>query len=266
MKQLTGEALKEYQLNILDIVAEFCEKNGIKYWLEFGTLIGAVRHGGYIPWDDDIDIGMLREDYDRFLASFNETNERFKVYSVENNPDFPFPFAKVFDLTTALYEPNREIGTRLCINIDIFVFDNLPDNERTVKKMYDKRDLFRALNYKRNPTGKPKGNFFRRTLIRALQIALKVFPKNYFNRKMAENSKKYSNTPSDNIGNFVGWKRISAPKNLLDSVIDVKFEGRTYKMPVGYDEWLRLFFGDYMQLPPVEEQVTHHMYEAYIED
>ena len=80
MKQITLEELKRIQLSILDRVAEFCEKNAINYWLDCGTLLGAVRHKGYIPWDDDIDIGMLRPDYDRFLKTFNEKNDVYKVY------------------------------------------------------------------------------------------------------------------------------------------------------------------------------------------
>lgn len=266
MRRLTAEEVKEYQLKILDAVSEFCTRNQIKYWIEFGTLIGAVRHGGYIPWDDDIDIGMLREDYDRFLSTFNSENERYKVYSVENKPDFPYAFAKVLDLTTALYEPSREVGNKICINIDIFVFDNLPDDERKVKKMYDNRDKYRVLNFKRNLLDNSKGNAVRKALVEVRSLLMKVFPKNYFIKKMADNSKKYSKVPCDRVGNFLGWKRISASKEIFSNLVDVSFEGRTYKMPERYDEWLRMFYGDYMTLPPIEEQVTHHTYEAYIED
>lgn len=266
MRRLTPEEVKEYQLKILDAVSEYCERTGIRYWIEFGTLIGAVRHGGYIPWDDDIDIGMLREDYDRFLSSFNAESDRYKVYSVENDPDFPYAFAKVLDLTTALYEPSREAGNKISINIDIFVFDNLPDDEKEVERMYDRRDKYRVLNYKRNLLDNSKGGFIRRTLVGVRTVLMKVYPKNHFVRKLAENSKKYSGVPSDKVGNFFGWKRISASKEIFADLVDVNFEGRTYKMPKRYDEWLRMFYGDYMKLPPVEEQVTHHSYEAFIED
>ena len=82
MKQVTGEQLKKIQLEILDVVTQFCDANGIRYWLDSGTLLGAIRHKGYIPWDDDVDLGMLREDYERFLSIFNKSNDRYRAVSL----------------------------------------------------------------------------------------------------------------------------------------------------------------------------------------
>lgn len=263
MKPLSPEELKIYQMNILDTVAEFCEKNNIKYWIDSGTLLGAIRHGGYIPWDDDIDIGMLREDYDRFLSEFNETSEEFKVYSIENNQDFPYPFAKVLDLSTELYEPNKELGQKLNVNIDIFVYDLAPDDGQKLKKMYDKRDLLRRLHDIRNPVCPLSKNPVKKVVMAILRVLIKVFPKNFFMKKMAQNSKKYAAQNFENVGNFTAFSRISCSKHVFDECIDVKFEGRTYKMPAGYDEWLKAFYGDYMQLPPEEKRVSHHQFEAF---
>ena len=81
MREILLDELKKTQIEILDVVDTFCRENNINYWLDSGTLLGAIRHGGYIPWDDDIDIGMLRKDYDIFLKKFNEKNERYrKIY------------------------------------------------------------------------------------------------------------------------------------------------------------------------------------------
>ena len=95
MRQIGMDELKKIQLEILDAVSAFCTKHGITYWLDGGTLIGTVRHKGYIPWDDDIDLGMLRPDYDRFIKEFNAHNSRYRLVCRENDPDFYQAFAKV---------------------------------------------------------------------------------------------------------------------------------------------------------------------------
>ena len=106
--KLQIEEVKQIQLGILDVVADFCDQNQIQYWIDSGTLLGAIRHKGYIPWDDDIDVGMLREDYDRFTKLFNEKNDRFQFCCIENSPEFFVPHGKVTDTSTVLYEPNED--------------------------------------------------------------------------------------------------------------------------------------------------------------
>lgn len=261
MKRIGGSDLKKIQIEILDTVAQFCDANGIRYWLDSGTLLGAIRHKGYIPWDDDIDLGMLREDYDRFISCFNESNDRYRVVCIENHPDFYCSFAKVCDTTTVLYEPD-ENGHKLSVNIDIFVYDNAPDDDRLVKKMYDRRDRLRTISeYKTDPINRKEKlksilQLERRTVCRI------CFPQNTV-RLMAENSKKYADCKTERVGNFTAYTRMTCSKRVFDSFVDVEFEGKTYKAPVGYDEWLRSFYGDYMQLPPVEKRVTHHAFIAY---
>ena len=144
MREILLDELKKTQIEILDVVDTFCRENNINYWLDSGTLLGAIRHGGYIPWDDDIDIGMLRKDYDIFLKKFNEKNERYKVYSIENNKNFPYPFGKVLDTHTILYEPNEQ-GVKLSVNIDVFIYDNAPNDDKIINKMYKKRDFYNKI-------------------------------------------------------------------------------------------------------------------------
>ncbi|MCI5884056.1 MAG: LicD family protein [Eubacterium sp.] len=254
MKRIDTNELKEIQLQILEYVADFCDRNGIVYWLDSGTLLGAVRHKGYIPWDDDIDIGMLREDYDKFIQNFNNNSNCYKVYSIENKKDFFYPFAKVLDIRTILYEPDRN-GNKLSVNIDVFVYDNAPNSDKILEKMYDKRDELRKwAGFKEKP------ETFKQMVGYSLMLP---FRKKWFYEKMVENSKLYAHEEKKYVGNFLGYSRMKCHKRVFAGLKKMEFEGREYNVPIGYDEWLRAFYGNYMELPPVEERITHHTFEAY---
>ncbi len=264
MKRIYGEELQKIQLEILDVVVAFCEENNISYWLDSGTLLGAIRHKGYIPWDDDIDIGMLRPDYDRFLSTFNSAFENYKVYSIENNPDFYYAHAKVLDLNTTLYEPDRN-GNKLSINIDVFVYDNVPD-AKTANWLYKKRDIYRLCHMLHTLNFKPKASILVRSGCALIKYLIKPFPKNFFIKKLSKNSKCYWCKETQYIGNFTAYSKIICDKKVFSDFTTAEFEGKQYRVPIGYDEWLRCFYGDYMQLPPIEKRVSHHQFEAYITD
>ena len=266
MKRLSVEEVKKYQLEILDVVSSFCETNQINYWLDTGTLLGAVRHKGYIPWDDDIDIGMLREDYDKFIKLFNQSNSRYQFQCYENNSKFYVAFGKVLDIKTELYEPDRN-GSKSAVNVDVFVYDNAPDDDKLVKKMYDCRDrlTYMAL-FSRGNQILPKDNAIKRLEKSLLHILLLGVSSEKCIKKLIENSKKFSHIETKRVGNFTSASRIAVDKKVFQSFVDVEFEGKFYKAPVGYDEWLTDFYGDYMQLPPADKRVSHHQYEAYLLD
>lgn len=262
MKKIEIEELKQIQLKILNVVTSFCEEHDINYWLNCGTLLGAIRHKGYIPWDDDIDLGMLRSDYDKFMKLFNEKNERYKAYSIENNPQFLYPFIKVLDTSTVLYEPDEK-GFKSSVNIDIFVYDNAPDDDKKVKKMYQKRDYYRALNNIRGRLFYSKDRPLLHIVKKCLYPFLLIFPPPYFCKKMIKNSKKFEKEQTKRIGNFTAVTKLVCDKELFSEFIYVEFENKLYKAPREYDIWLKLFYGDYMQLPPKEKQVAHHSFIAY---
>ncbi len=264
LKRVGVDELKRVQLNILKDVHNFCIENNINYWLDSGTLIGAIRHKGYIPWDDDIDIGMLRDDYNKFLREYNKRDSKYKCYSIENNNKMYYPFAKVLDTSTILYEPDEK-GNKLCINIDLFPYDNAPISKEKTIKIYKKRNRlqrFRSLA----SHNVHAGCFLRKTLIVMISLPFKLFPKGYFDRKIVKNALCAYGQNTRRIGNFTSREEIFSDERIFDSFVDVEFEGNMFKAPIGYDEWLRDFYGDYMVLPPEKERISMHNYKAYIED
>lgn len=262
MRKIEQEELKKIQIDILECVHNFCEKHEIKYWIDCGTLLGAVRHGGYIPWDDDIDIGMLREDYEKFTQMFNVENDRFRFLCYEQNKEFLYTSGKVLDTDTVLYEPDRN-GNEISVNIDVFVYDNAPESDKALKNMYDKRDVLRRLHQQRNARYRIEGKWNKRLIGNITRGLTKIFPKDYFICAIIKNSKKYVEKETKRVGNFVSYARIACDKSVVNETIKIKFEEHLFNAPKGYKEWLKAFYGDYMVLPPIEKQVGHHLFEAY---
>lgn len=269
MKQITIEELRRVQLQILDVVVDFCDNNGINYWIDSGTLLGAVRHKGYIPWDDDIDIGMLRPDFDRFIHEFNQNNDRYKAYSAENKIEYPFPILKVMDMNTIMYIPDKS-GVKMAINIDVFCYDNAPNDETELKRMYDKRDRYRKYHtyiWSSHFNNKKQVKISLESMaLKLIKNFLKLIPADTFIKKFSHNAKIYNSIDTGYVGNFYGFTRIICKKSVFNNFIYMEFEGKKYKAPEGYDEWLRAFYNDYMQLPPLEKRVNSHRFEAYINE
>ena len=137
MRKISDEDMKALALTMLKDVAKFCDDHNIKYYLCGGTLLGAVRHKGFIPWDDDIDIMMPRPDYLRFLELYNGTNPRYVVKGIENDDRYWRPFAKVFDLHTELDEPIYNVkGLTNHVFLDVFPVDVIPDDTFTRIKRF----------------------------------------------------------------------------------------------------------------------------------
>lgn len=266
MRKMTNEEVRNIQIDILDVVSSFCDDNHIKYWIDSGTLLGAVRHKGYIPWDDDIDIGMLRPDFDKFMIAFNANrNDKYKFVSGEITDDFNAAHGKVLDTSTILYEPDIN-GFKLAVNIDVFVYDNAPDDDKLVKKMFDKRDFYRFLSeYRYLGRINENNTFAQRIIKRVFFFFLHLFPKDHFVKKMARNARRYQNVRTPRIGNFTAYSRTVCRVDAFDNTIPMEFEGKVYQAPKGWDDMLKAMFGDYMTLPPVEKRIPHS-YVAFVKD
>ena len=283
MRRIELEELRHLELEILDYVATFCDEHEITYWLDFGTLIGAIRHKGYIPWDDDIDISMMRADYERFMKLFNDeqtSESKYEMYCIENDHQYGLLFGKVQNNETIIYEhrkiKNEHDTSELMkkkhrgVKIDIFIYDNVPDDKNEAERIFRKRDFYRKITELRRKTRKPKGNLFRIVcsyMLRCLcRIMFSPLPVNYFLVKATKLFSKNESVPVKCVSCFTSWYSAAIDKHVFDSFIDVEFEGRKYKAPIGYDELLRAYYGDYMQLPPVEERKLKHEIIAYVHE
>ena len=257
MRKLNLEQLKKARVEFLDVVVKFCDEHNIGYFLNFGTLLGAVRHKGYIPWDDDIDIGMLRPDYDKFMAAFDDYNPRYACRCVDKDPQF--------GLLSGIAYDKRGVG------IDIFCLDNAPDDERALKRMCARYFFYRILfgaKFRRISDkflGRP---FYQRVLGRILCAVMHSLPisASYLRKKILNIAKMYQNEHTRRVGNFQGTILAIIEREKMANTVYAEFEGKQYKIPVGYDEWLRKLYGDYMKLPPKYMQVPKHGGIGYIKD
>ena len=267
-KEISLIEQKKLLLNILDTIDAFCEEYNIRYFLTGGTLLGAIRHKGFIPWDDDIDIAMLRPDYERFIALFNKYNERYKVIHYSNTPGYYYAFAKVIDNKTALIEENIDNSLEIGAYVDVFPIDFGTDSiDETYairsKKMMPWLIMDSIKTMDRNKTRK----YYKTVLMHILKLALKPIPLQYIVQRIDEVAKiNIKKTDAEYCGALVilmyGKKEIMRTEWYSKS-IKVDFENHLFYAPLEYKKVLTNLYGDYMELPPVEKRISHHHYKLY---
>ena len=251
---LSKDEMQKIELNILKHVIKFCEENNITYFLYGGTLIGAIRHKGFIPWDDDIDIAMPREDYDRFLKTFKNT-ERYILTHIDIEKDYYLPFAKVYDNYTYLDERSTQ-RIPMGVYIDIFPIDSYDNSEFTY--LFNK--LKRGLIHCRIALIKKEAPLHMKVLIFLGRIISFWYP---LNKSIHSMEKNVRNTPlekSKKVGTITEGVLIAKPYpyRCIESTLDWPFEDIIAKVPVGYDEMQTIIYGDYMTPPPEEKRKTAH--------
>ncbi len=257
MKRIYTEELRQIQLDILSSVTEFCKQRNIRMSLGYGTLLGAIRHNGYIPWDDDIDILIPYPDYKRFVKEFEGYKDNLKVQYMGNDTSYRFTFAKVYDSRTLLFEKTIKTG----VYIDIYPVVGFPaEKEKFEGFVTEFRSLYRHL---KKMTFRYNLNIFQRLLIRIKQL---YRPSREQIIQDIENI--YERYPFD-VSEYGGvipyyftFKRYLRA-DLFRTYIQHIFEGKTYPIVKDYDTLLSATYGDYMTLPPKEKQVTKHIFRAY---
>lgn len=253
---MTFDEVKKVELEILTNVAEFCERNNLNYFLAYGTLIGAVRHKGFIPWDDDVDIWMPRDDYNIFIKTFKSKNNRYVAVSPYDKISC-HTMLKVIDTKTVKKETG--IAARygnLGVDIDVFPLDGEPDDEKNFnnwyKKLYKQYKLCLILNSEINTPKK-----------KIASVAFKIL--GITNNKALKKAEKLHNKYPYFSSNMVGAVEscYNSPKNryfkgCFRDYVMLEFENKKFRAPIGYDEVLTSVYGEYMKLPPITQQVTHH--------
>lgn len=253
-------------LGILNFLDGLCSELGLRYWLAYGTAIGAIRHNGFIPWDDDIDICMPRSDYDKLLNYFFQNKEELYPYvAVGPTAANPTPFL-ITRITDMRYVMKGEFGdeVRLGSFVDVYPLDGLGnrrgDAERHKMKMKKlATDYFRAGNwdyYNRNTSAAKRA--FKKAVSGFWGTAGTCYS------RLIKEAAKFDFETSEFVSVVVGMTYLPfCRRACFGGTIAVEFEGLKAPLPCGYDEILKTFYGDYMSLPPEQERVGRHFYKLY---
>jgi len=265
-KELT---LSEIQKCSLDVLLEFkkiCDENNFKFYLTYGTLIGAARHSGFIPWDDDIDVWMPRRDYELFL---NYCHEHFKqlgnyrLFHFSNTNNYPYCIARFSD--TNFYTEYKGVKNYgLGSFIDLYPLDAIDEND---KRFYfkQKRMIKKAHSMSSSYQKGIKGIVLKLYYCTFLFFSFSFTRKNYLKR-IDKRAQKFNDNDNVETVAVSTWEinRILL-KNDIVSIDEKKlfFEGYEMPVPREYDKVLNQLYGDYMKLPPEEERINHHFYKMY---
>lgn len=260
--------LKDLQAAVLYIAKEIkriCDANNIKYTMIGGTLIGSLRHQGFIPWDDDIDFVMARNEYNRFLVCCKkQLSDEFELMDWHEDAYWPNGMAKILLKGTVAIPNNRENAKyKRMIFVDIIPFDKIPDSKFLQLKQraiisFCRKFIFLHSDdtiYNRFTGGK-------RILHKLLMIPTKYMNRN---RLVEICEKELSRYSSDNTKNYTsiigsyGYNKEIVPVSIFENYIELPFEDTTFMAIKEYDLYLKQVFGNYMEMPPVEKRINHGM-------
>lgn len=270
-KPLTIPQTQAIALEILHTVADICENQGLRYALIYGTLIGAVRHHGFIPWDDDVDIMMPRPDYDRLLAYLEKNIENYphlKVFNRDTCAAYPYMITRISDDRYEIKMENEK-PYGMGVFIDIYPYDGLGTTKEEAVRYGLKGDRLSSLCYQAS-----RDHFAMETTTSTLRKLVK-FPvylfsklcgKDFFQNKLEKlaHVKDYDHSEYVGCVIWLSWgEKDIFPRKWFDETVLMPFDKYQFRVPKHYDEVLRHEYGDYMQLPPEEDRIGHHFYTAY---
>lgn len=269
MKALSLDEARSVQLNVLKDFRTFCEQHGLRYSLYAGTLIGALRHKGYIPWDDDIDVAMPRDDYERLYALFSKNYhpEHLKLYDSREVPHYHFPFMKLADTRTLQKGPGKEEPrVQLGLHIDVFALDGLP-RYRWMAVLYlcFMRFLRHCCEMSVLTLGVKGRSFGKHCLVFLFKLMTFGTPPRFWHRLINRIAAHFPLQGSRWGGNVVwGYAvRELVPVECYGGAQTVSFEGETFRSFGESDSYLRCVYGDYMTPPEQSVRVGNHLVSCF---
>ena len=267
MHKLSSNEIKEIELDILIKFDEICEKHNLRYTLAGGTLLGAVRHHGFIPWDDDIDVAMPRMDYEELSRLLGNMvfDGKYKYISSDYS-DYRFPYAKIINVHTLVKQEYYQDSKEDCVWIDILPIDGLPNNKKAIRRIYTRMAFWRKMLSLNHVRGVKSKNIIR-SISRLFSVPFaKMIGAKRCLKIMNKISQQYPFETSEMAG-IVSWglygEGEANPKSSYKFDEKLEFEGYKFCAISGWDRYLKGIYGDYMQLPPEEKRVNHEIM-AYI--
>lgn len=261
MKEMSKKESKDVLINLLIYFNKLCRDNDIKYTLLGGSMIGAIRHKGMIPWDDDIDVALTKEEYNKLLNVITISNNGiYKFEDYKKNNTLYYPFLKLIDTRTIVDDNFKKIEDYGAY-LDIFCLNNISD-----KKIFAKFHYYKFLFYKIIISGYATINYSKKTkhfvLKKIGKMITKIIGINYILKCYNKHEKKYNKRLTKHV--VLNWPGYCFEKDVLDAndfkeYIDCEFDGVNAMIIKNYDKVLRHTFGNYMEFPPKDQRVNHNM-------
>lgn len=268
----TAEELKKIEIDMLRFFRDTCEEHGLTYYLAFGTLIGAVRHKGFIPWDDDIDILMPRKDYEKLQSlTIEDRWSDYRFLSYKSEPRYGYPWIKLACKKVELRPSRFNNGFLYGTSLDIFALDSIEGNSEEIIPKTDKikNSFLYDMKIRQFYAGVNQGNKINK-LIRKLYYNIIGSRMGSAYSLIDATEKKIKSISSDDakycVYVFDRYSSLWEKKWFGDKPVYLEFEGEKFRVPENYDKVLRESYGDYMKLPPEEKRVPIHIYSAYYVD
>lgn len=253
--KLKKEEVREIQMELMRYVRDTCEKNGLRYYMCGGTLLGAVRHKGYIPWDDDVDLAMPMPDYLKFIKVVKQENKYYPLNIYDDSDNYYNFFMRLIKKETFVKNWEYPFLMSIGVSIDIFPLFGLPEKQKDREFFYKR---IRLLNEK----------YIGTYIEHETETAELLRQRHELQEQIRSMMEQYPFDECTWIGNVLSKYREKEimPRSIYINSVDLKFEDEEFAAAIGYTDYLTRMFGDYMQLPPEKDRMNTHSYSAFVVD